>query len=307
MKEQATSHLFMVRPVNFNFNVETAVTNSFQSDITVDNKTVNASAQQSFDNLVELLRSNDIEVTVFDDTPDPYTPDSIFPNNWISTHESGKLVLYPMEAPNRRLERRQDIVDQLKDRFGYDSQHSFASFEEEGKYLEGTGSIVLDRTHNLAYACVSTRTHPDVLEAWSKETGYELVTFYAYAKENVPVYHTNVLMCVGDKFVVICLDAITDDSERKMVVDKIESTGKEVVDITMDQMNAFAGNMLMVKNRAGKNYLVMSERAYLSLDQGQIDTLKGYADLLYTDLNYIETLGGGSARCMIAEVYPPKN
>lgn len=306
MQEQVTSNLLMIRPVNFAFNQETASTNTFQKQNDINQETLNSSAQECFDELVAQLRLRDINVHVFDDTAEPYTPDSIFPNNWISTHHSGKVMIYPLEAPNRRAERRQDILDFLKKHYDFHVLLDLTHFELGGKYLEGTGSIVLDRINRIAYACLSSRTNMEVLRAWQKVIDYELVTFEAFDKEGVPVYHTNVVMSMGDTFCVICLEAITDPDQRLMVKQKLENSGKTIMEITVNQMNAFAGNMLLVKNRKGKNFLVMSDRAYESLTREQIDTMDYFAEILHTDLGYIETVGGGSARCMIAEIHLPE-
>jgi len=306
MQEQVTSNLLMIRPVNFAFNRETASSNSFQKQNDINQEALNSSAQECFDELVTQLRLRDINVHVFDDTAEPYTPDSIFPNNWISTHHSGKVMIYPLEAPNRRAERRQDILDFLKKNYDFHVLLDLTHFEMDGKYLEGTGSIVLDRINRIAYACLSSRTHLEVLKAWQKVIDYELVTFEAFDKAGVPVYHTNVVMSMGDTFCVICLDAITDPDQRLNVKQKLESSGKTIMEITMDQMSAFAGNMLLVKNKKDKNFLVMSDRAYESLTRKQIDTMDYFAEILHTDLGYIETVGGGSARCMIAEIHLPE-
>lgn len=306
MQEQVTSNLLMIRPVNFAFNRETASSNTFQKQNDINQEALNTSAQECFDELVAQLRLRDINVHVFDDTADPYTPDSIFPNNWLSTHHSGKVMIYPLEAPNRRAERRQDILDFLKKNYDFHVLLDLTHFEVDGKYLEGTGSIVLDRVNRIAYACLSSRTHLEVLKAWQKVIDYDLVTFEAFDKAGVPVYHTNVVMSMGDTFCVICLEAITDPDQRLAVKQKLENSGKTIMEITMDQMSAFAGNMLLVKNKKDKNFLVMSDRAYGSLTREQIDTMDYFAEILHTDLGYIETVGGGSARCMIAEIHLPE-
>ncbi len=306
MQEQVTSNLLMIRPVNFAFNQETASSNTFQKQKDINQEALNTSAQECFDELVAQLRLRDINVHVFDDTAEPYTPDSIYPNNWLSTHHSGKVMIYPLEAPNRRAERRQDVLEFLKKHYDFHVLLDLSHFEIDGKYLEGTGSIVLDRINRIAYACLSSRTHPEVLRAWQKVIDYDLVTFEAFDKDGVPVYHTNVVMSMGDTFCVICLEAITDPDQRLMVKQKLESSGKTIMQITMDQMSAFAGNMLLVKNKKGKNFLVMSDRAYESLTREQIDTMDYFAEILHTDLGYIETIGGGSARCMIAEIHLPE-
>ncbi len=307
MQEQITSNILMIRPVSFAFNQQTAETNKFQQSSDQSAVAVQESAQKSFDFFVRQLRLNGINVFVYDDTPEHFTPDSIFPNNWISMHFSGKVILYPMEAENRRAERRTDIIDDLRKHFDLDVILDFSHFEKEGKFLEGTGSLVLDRMKRIAYASLSSRTHPEVLKAWQKQmNGYEVVTFRAFDRQGAPVYHTNVVMCMGDNFVVICLEAITDLDERLMLRNKLESTGKEIIEITYDQMENFAGNMLLVKNGSDRKFLVMSEKARLSLTPEQLDNLEEKAEIIACDLGVIETLGGGSARCMLAEIHLPE-
>lgn len=306
MQEQITSNLLMIRPVNFGFNAETADSNKFQTNEEINENTLNDSSQSCFDELVEQLRLRDINVHVFDDTEDPYTPDSIFPNNWLSTHYSGKVMLYPMEAPNRRAERRDDILQFLKTNYDFHVLLDLSHFEMDGKFLEGTGSLVLDRVNRIAYACISSRTNIDVLKAWQRVIDYELVTFEASDANDDPIYHTNVLMTVGDTFAIVCLEAIKNPDEKLFVKQKLESSGKNVMEISLQQMNEFAGNCLLVKNRKDNKFLVMSDRAYNSFTKEQLQNLEFYAEIIHTDLGYIETLGGGSARCMIAEIHLPE-
>jgi hypothetical protein len=304
MQEQITSNVLMIRPVNFNFNEQTAESNKFQNKGTGEN--INFSAQVAFDQFVEQLVLRGINVMVIEDTPEPFTPDSIFPNNWISMHHSGKVVLYPMEAPNRREERRRDILDKIKQKYDLNVVLDFTHFEEENKFLEGTGSLVLDRIHRVAFACISSRTNPEVLAAWKKQMNYDLVIFNAFDQNQHPIYHTNVVMCMGDTFCVICLESISDLDERLQIKQKLESLGKEVIEISLGQMNEFAGNMLLLKNKAEKKFLVMSDRAFKSLSKHQIEFLEDYAEIIHPDLGVIETYGGGSARCMIAEIHLPE-
>ncbi len=306
MQEQITSNLLMIRPVNFGFNAETADSNKFQTNEEINKNTLNDSSQSCFDELVEQLRLRDINVHVFDDTEDPFTPDSIFPNNWLSTHYSGKVMLYPMEAPNRRAERRDDILQFLKTNYDFHVLLDLSHFEMDGKFLEGTGSLVLDRVNRIAYACISSRTNIDVLKAWQRVIDYELVTFEASDANDDPIYHTNVLMTVGDTFAIVCLEAIKNPDEKLFVKQKLESSGKNVMEISLQQMNEFAGNCLLVKNRKDNKFLVMSDRAYNSFTKEQLQNLEFYAEIIHTDLGYIETLGGGSARCMIAEIHLPE-
>lgn len=264
-----------------------------------------ANALREFDEMVRQLRASGVDVMVYNDTPDPHTPDSIFPNNWVSFHFSGTVVLYPMQAENRRLERRQDIIDDLAQQFHVSKVVDLTSFEQQGKYLEGTGSMVLDRMSRVAFACLSPRTHPEVLAEFSRQTGYKTVAFHAIDETGKAVYHTNVLMCIGDSFAVVCLQAIQDLDERLMVRQELERLGKRIIEITIDQMNAFAGNMLLVKTTRGQKLLIMSKQAYKSLTEKQIDVLDDYATLQIVDLSTIEANGGGSARCMMAEIHLP--
>jgi hypothetical protein len=294
----------MIRPVNFGFNEQTAGSNAFQNR-DVAQQQVQDKALKEFDNLVELLQDNGVEVIVVDDTKEPHTPDSIFPNNWVSFHSDGNVFLYPMMAENRRLERREDIIMDLEDEFKINHVIDLSRFEHENKFLEGTGSMVLDRENKIAYACISPRTDREVLDLFCKQTGYKEVSFHAFDEHQQAIYHTNVLMCIGSKFAVICLDCITDNSERNEVISILKLTHKEIINISFQQMNHFAGNMLELKNKSGDSLLVMSQSAYQSLTEDQKAALGKYCKLIYADINTIESNGGGSARCMIAEVHLP--
>ncbi|TAE43162.1 MAG: amidinotransferase [Sphingobacteriales bacterium] len=294
----------MIRPVAFGLNLQTAGSNAFQNKNASQNN-VQQKALKEFDDFVAKLQAANIDVTVIEDTLEPHTPDSIFPNNWVSFHSDGSVFLYPMQAENRRLERRDDILDQLSKRFNITQINDLSSFENQNQYLEGTGSMVLDRENKLVYACLSSRTHPQVLEIFCTESGYTAITFNAVDGQNLPIYHTNVLMCVADKFVVICLDTIISESEKSKILRSFKTTNKEVIPISLTQMNNFAGNMLEVKNQEGKNYLILSAAAFNSLNDVQKVKLKSYAEILYADLQTIESNGGGSARCMLAEVCLP--
>jgi hypothetical protein len=309
MQSQTTSRILMIRPVRFGFNEQTAASNAFQDTALAGqpSERAQAEAQREFDEMVRQLRASGVDVMVYDDTADPHTPDSIFPNNWVSFHYSGTVVLYPMQAENRRLERRQDIIDDLAQRFHVSKVVDMTHFENDGKYLEGTGSMVLDRMHRVAFACLSPRTNTDVLDEFNRQTGYKTVAFRAVDQAGKAVYHTNVLMSIGDTFVVICLQAIPDLDERLMVRQALEGLNKRIVEITLEQMNAFAGNMLQVQTTRGQKLIVLSKRALNSLTEKQIDVLDDYATLQAFDLSAIEANGGGSARCMMAEVHlPPK-
>lgn len=293
----------MVRPAAFGFNQQTAVNNAFQ----VDTQTVHLQqlALQEFDDFVTLLRSNKVGVYVIEDSAEPRTPDAVFPNNWLSFHPHHQLFLYPMFAPNRRLERKPGAIDQIKKQFGIRDLIDLSAFEKDEQFLEGTGSMVLDRVRKIAYACLSPRTCLPVLDEFCNRTGYQPVWFQATDSNGTPIYHTNVMMCVARQFVVICLESITDPAERARVADKINSTGKNIVEISYDQMNQFAGNMLQVENRDGELFLVMSSRAYQSLSPIQVQELTRFNKIIHADLSTIENNGGGSARCMMAEIFLP--
>ncbi|OKS86332.1 citrulline utilization hydrolase CtlX [Mucilaginibacter polytrichastri] len=306
MNKQSTSTILMIRPVKFGYNEQTAESNAFQNNIDLKAEEAQVNALKEFDIFVTMLRSNGVNVIVVDDTPSPHTPDSIFPNNWISFHDNGDVLLYPMQAENRRLERREDIIRQFEENYSVKQVIDLSHFETQNKFLEGTGSMVLDRQNKIAYACLSPRTEAEVLKSFTKHEGYKVLLFNSVDSNKKAIYHTNVVMCIGTDFAVICLDSILDEEEKILVANSLKSSGKEIVDISFDQMNRFAGNMLEVESTSGEKLLVMSQKAYQSLTTEQVDTLSKYARLIYADLNTIETLGGGSARCMLAEVHLPK-
>ncbi|MBP8067381.1 MAG: amidinotransferase [Pedobacter sp.] len=300
---QTTNHILMIRPVNFKFNTQTAGNNKFQQDSTQNN--VQQQALKEFDGFVELLRSNKVDVIVVEDTLTPATPDSIFPNNWVSFHENGSVYLYPMFSENRRSERRNDIIELLGEQFDLKHVDDLSFFEQQSLFLEGTGSMVLDRENKIAYACLSVRTDEEVLNNFCMLAGYFPLTFQAIDQTNFPIYHTNVMMCVGDAFAVVCFESIPDEIEQEELRHSFLNTHKEVIEISFDQMNQFAGNMLQVKSSTDESLLVMSEQAYLSLNDSQISSLEKYCRLIYAPLYTIEKNGGGSARCMLAEVHLP--
>jgi hypothetical protein len=293
----------MIRPVNFGFNAETAVNNSFQVAGVADDAQMKA--QKEFDAFVQLLRDHEVNVQVINDTPEPHTPDSIFPNNWISFHQNGTIVLYPMFAPNRRKERKPNVIEQLQQQFTITNTIDLSNYESESRFLEGTGSMVLDRKKHIAYACLSPRTNKKVLEDFCQKMNYKGVAFISVDDKEKPIYHTNVMMCVANRYVVICLDSIPNEDDRKLVEQTIQQSGKELIDITLEQMNHFAGNMLQIANRKGEKLLVMSTQAYNSLTPAQIKKLQSYNFILHAPLDTIETNGGGSARCMMAEIFLP--
>ena len=307
MRSQTTSNILMIRPVNFGFNQETAESNTFQNaEFGEQNKDKSQQiALREFDEMVGQLRKSGVNVIVIDDTSEPHTPDSIFPNNWISFHANGTLITYPMQAVNRRLERREDIIEQLSETFYINRRIDLSRFEAENKFLEGTGSMVLDRKYKIAYACLSPRTDEEVLKEFSIQMNYEIVSFNAVDGTGKQIYHTNVVMCIGDMFAVICLEAIPDLDEKIMVRNSLEQSGKRVIDISLEQMNQFAGNMLEVKSKKGEKILVMSNSAYHSLKPKQLEILIEYCTIYHFDLTMIEANGGGSARCMMAEIHLP--
>ena len=308
---QTTNSILMIRPVAFRMNEQTAVNNYYQKVLDgLLPATVNAKAQAEFDAFVEKLRAVGVDVTVVDDTLDPDTPDSIFPNNWISFHQNAEVVLYPMFAENRRAERREDILEILEDKgFRIDSINDYTEAENDGYFLEGTGSILLDRKNQKAYCALSPRADEELFIEFCEDYDLAPVIFEAFQTVNGErklIYHTNVIMCLGETFAVICADCIDDKKERKMVLDNLKEDGKEVILITEEQVNNFAGNMLEVKGAEDKRYVVMSTSAHQSLTPKQIAQLEKHAEILSSSLDTIEACGGGSARCMMAEIFLPK-
>jgi len=307
---QITNTILMIRPVQFRMNEQTAVNNYFMEDIDLQNNAINLKAQQEFDTFVNVLRAKGIEVIVIEDTPDPDTPDSIFPNNWISFHSNGTVVIYPMFAENRRKERREDILDILEaNGFLIENIIDYTSAEKEGLFLEGTGSILMDRVNQKAYCALSDRAHEELVIEFCEDFECTPVIFTAYQSvngERLPIYHTNVMMSLGEAYAVICLDAIDDKKERKNVINHLKQEGKEIISITEEQMHHFAGNMLQVAGASDQRYLIMSSAAYNSLRPDQISILEKYNPIVHSTLDTIETCGGGSARCMMAEVFLPR-
>lgn len=300
----------MIEPVDFRFNTQTAVNNYFQTK-PEDDSSAQEKALGEFKAMVAKLREHGVNVIVLQDTLEPHTPDSIFPNNWISFHENKMIALYPMFAKNRRVERREDDVLELLEEKGFEAEEimDYSSAEEDNIFLEGTGSIILDRVNKIAYACVSDRTDDELFYEFCEDFEYEPVLFEAnqtVGNERKLIYHTNVMMCVGDEYAVIALSTIDDETEKEFVISKLKNSGKEIIDITEEQMHNFAGNMLQVGGMGNAKYLVMSENAYNSLRQDQIEQIEKFNPIIKVDINTIETLGGGSARCMMAEVFLPK-
>lgn len=312
MYNQITDTILMVRPVSFRMNEQTAVNNYYQKVLDVlTPENVQAKALEEFDNFVKKLRNAGIKVVVVEDTIETDTPDSIFPNNWISFHQNGDVVLYPMFAENRRLERREDILDILEEEgFLIENVIDYIAAEKDGLFLEGTGSLLLDRVHKKAYCALSPRADEDLLIEFCEDFEYTPVPFIAYqttGNNRLPIYHTNVMMCLGEQFSVICLDTIDDSKERKNVLKNLKEDGKEVITISEEQVNSFAGNMLQLRNNKNEKFIVMSNSAYQSLTDTQRTKLETHGTLLYSSLDTIEACGGGSARCMMAEVFLPLN
>jgi len=293
--------ILMVRPFQFYFNQQTAANNFFQSNINIEN--ANELAIAEFDAMVEKLRAHQIKVNVVQDTKDPSTPDSIFPNNWVSTHTNGTLCLYPMYAENRRAERKSSVIEFLQSNYKIENTLDLTDLEKEGIFLEGTGSMVLDHQNKIAYGCLSERLDKNAFNEWCDKMQFKPIAFKAVDDKAQPIYHTNVLMCMANQFVVICSDSIPNEQERQMLLDSFAQTNKEVIEISQDQLNHFAGNMLQVFDITEKPHLIMSEQAYKSLHTAQLKSLEKYNPLLPISIPTIEALGGGSTRCMMAEIY----
>jgi len=296
---QSTNHILMIRPVAFTFNAQTAASNSFQKQDEANSETQNL-ALIEFDFLVNKLKLVGVNVTVINDTMEPHKPDSIFPNNWISFHQNAEIDVYPMQAPNRRLERRFDILDQLGDTFELNEIHDFTASENENKFLEGTGSMVLDRENKICYACLSPRTDLILLEKFCTIFNYQLIHFIANDIFGNAIYHTNVVMSVTSDFIIICKECIPSKVELTQI---LSSTNKQIIEISLAQLNQFAGNVLEVMGTDNKKYLVMSEQAFKAFSPVQIQSIENFCTIIYSPLYTIETNGGGSARCMMAEVF----
>lgn len=305
---QITNTVLMIRPVRFRMNEQTAVNNYFQEKIDTENQQINHQAQQEFDTFVQKLRLVGVKVIVVDDIYEQNTPDSVFPNNWISFHQNGNVALYPMFAENRRRERREDILDKIEaEGFNIENIYDYTSAEQENIFLEGTGVMILDRVNRKAYCALSPRADEDLFIEFCEDFEYTPIIFHAYQQvddKQALIYHTNVMMAVGDTFAVICADSITDKKERKNVLAHLKDDKKDIIYITTQQMEHFAGNMLQVQGD-NSTYLVMSDAAYQSLTPAQINQLEQHTKILHTNLTTIETCGGGSARCMLAEVFNP--
>jgi hypothetical protein len=303
---QVASTILMIRPASFGFNAETAANNVFQSKPSISQSEVQQKALEEFDAFVSVLRKKDIEVIVVQDTPEPIKPDAVFPNNWFCTLQDGTVAVFPMYAPNRRAEKRDDMLETLTQQYNTRDVEDWSEYEAETMFLEGTGSMIIDHENKLIYACLSPRTNEFVLDKFARAHGYKPVTFYSRDENGVEVYHTNVIMSIGETYAVVCLESIKEEAERIALSQRLIVTGHEVIPITLAQVHAYAGNMLQVQNKKGKKFTVLSKQAYNALTQEQIDILEIHSNLLPIDITTIETIGGGSVRCMMAEIFLEK-
>ena len=303
-KNQTTSSILMVRPSNFGFNTETASNNAFQvNDTSLTVGEIQQKAVAEFDNFVAILRGRTIHVLVANDTFLPAKTDAIFPNNWITSHGDGTLILYPMYAPTRRLERDDDVISLIESEYVVKKRLHLEHYEEIDIFLEGTGSMILDRVNGICYACLSPRTDLSLLDEWCDIMHHKRIAFHAVDGNGQDVYHTNVMMALGETFVVICLETVRGEAEKLNLIKHFELTKKEIIEISLEQMMSFAGNMLQVRNDFDKTFLIMSKQAFESLNDAQIAHIQRHTEILYSDIKTIETYGGGSARCMMAEIF----
>ncbi|SMO51158.1 hypothetical protein SAMN06265379_102121 [Saccharicrinis carchari] len=301
--KQSTSHILMVRPARFNYNAQTAESNAFQNKVDLSAKLVHDKAVLEFDHFAEQLKARGVNLTIVEDTLEPTKPDAVFPNNWASFHADGTVILYPVAAPNRRLEKRPEILEQIKEDFVVSKVIDLSKYENEEKYLEGTGSVVYDHINKIAYAGLSLRTHKEVVHALCKIIDYTPVIFTATDEFGQEIYHTNVMMCVSEHFAVVCLQSIKNKEERDTVIKSLEQSGHEIIEVSLEQVVHFAGNMLSVLTQDGSELLVMSESAFNALSDTQRQTLENFCEPFPLPINTIETVGGGSARCMMAEIF----
>ena len=307
-ESQLASAVLMVRPVRFQQNPLAARTNAFMEDISASPEQQQDAAADEFEGLASALEQAGVDVIVVDDTAEPHTPDAVFPNNWVTFHSDGTAVLYPMQVPNRRPERRMDIIEMLADQYRYRVSEviDLSPHEEDSQFLEGTGSLVLDRTHRVAYACLSMRTDIEVLADFGQRLGYEIVAFEATDRDGVPIYHTNVMMSVGEDVAVICDKSIPNEEQRHAVITRLEETGHDIVRLSYDQLESFAGNMLELGTRDGGRIMAMSEQARQSLTDAEISLIESHAKIVSAPIDRIEASAGGSVRCMLAEIHLDK-
>jgi hypothetical protein len=303
---QVASTILMVRPASFGYNAETAANNVFQTNLALSKDEVQEKVLEEFDIFVHILRENGVEVIVVQDTPEPAKPDAIFPNNWFCTLQDGTVAVFPMYAPNRRIEKRDDMLQTLTELYTTRDVEDWSEYEAESLFLEGTGSMIIDHVHKLIYACLSPRTSETVLDKFAYAHGYKPITFYSRDENGVEVYHTNVIMSIGETYAVICLESVREEAERIALSQRLITTGHEVIPITLAQVHAYAGNMLQVQNKHGKKFTVLSRQAFNSLTTEQREILGIHSNLLPIDITTIETIGGGSVRCMMAEIFLAK-
>lgn len=301
---QTTNNILLVRPANFVFNTQTETSNAFQVKVKDNDEIVQQKAFSEFEDFTNKLKDKGANVFVFEDTAFPQKPDAVFPNNWVTFHSDGTVILYPMHAPNRQFERRTDILDELGKNFKISNVIDLSSYEKENKFLEGTGSVIFDHDHKIAYACISPRTNNELFLKLCNILKYKPISFHSYDEGGKQIYHTNVMMCVGEKFAAICLESITDEEEKEIVSGTLAATGHQVIEISYNQMKNFAGNMLEIKTSA-KNILALSKSAFNILSAAQKNEIGKHCELVPLSINTIETIGGGSARCMIAEIFLP--
>jgi hypothetical protein len=301
---QSTNSVLMIRPSRFYPNPETAADNAFQRDADRDSNALTLAARREFDAAVRTLRAAGVNVHVFEDTSEPEKPDAVFPNNWISTHHDGRVALFPMYSALRRRERRQDIVEELRKQYRVTEVIDYSAFEHEGCCLEGTGSLVLDRQNKIAYVSLSNRSNPGMIQRFAEDFSYDPVTFTSIGSNGQPIYHTNVMMCVGTAFAMVSLEMIPNKAERQKVRARLEKTGKEIVELSADQIANFAGNAIELHNKDEEKLLVLSSRGARALTEDQHEILSRYTRLVPLELPTIE-LSGGSARCMMATIHLP--
>ncbi len=300
------SNIMLIRPSNFKYNEETALSNTFQKNLEVSPSESESAALTEFDQFANTLKEKGVRVHVFQDTPVPQKPDAVFPNNWVSFHRDGRVILYPMQASNRQHEKRKDILDEIRKRFNVTELIDLSHYEKEAKYLEGTGSIIFDHQNKIAYACLSDRTDEEILKKVCEIIAYKAFPFHAYDKQGKAIYHTNVMMCVGESFATVCLESISDENEKRELVNSLEKSGHKIVDISYEQMSNFAGNMLEISSEDGRSLVGLSQSAYNSLNEEQKGVIEESSELVPLKIDTIETIGGGSARCMMAEIFLPE-
>ena len=303
--KQSTSTVFMIQPVAFDHNSQTATTNAFQKSKMYEQSVVQQKALEEFKQLVSVLESNGIEVILFEDTPIPHTPDAIFPNNWISIQED-TINIYPMFTENRKAERRQDIIAYFQKYFQIKTINNYSIYEQQNQIVEGTGSMVLDHLNKMIYMCLSPRANVNLMHKIAEDIGYECIDFEAVDDQGREIYHTNVMMCIGTKFAVICLESIPNGAKRDYIIQELEQGGRALIEITMEQMYAFAGNMIELRNKTDELFLAMSTTAFNTLNPFQIYQIEAFANILHSPIPTIEYHGGGSVRCMLTEVFAQK-